>query len=72
LTDLLQNHKPGEQVELLYNHRNEQKKAMITLGENPAFTVVLNENMGKVLTEEQKDFRKSWLETKSAGNHLTK
>ena len=69
LNDVLQLHKPGEQVEIVYSHREEEKKSMINLRENPALSVVTAESGGKTVTDEQKAFRKSWLESKLAGKH---
>ena len=66
LNDVLLTHKPGDQVELVYNHRAIEKKTNITLGENPSLSVIMDESVGKSISEEQKRFRKSWLEAKSA------
>jgi len=66
LNDVLQAHKPGEQVELVYNHRREEKKTNLTFAENPSLTVILLESTGQNLSEGQTAFRKSWLESKTA------
>ena len=66
LNEALQLYKPGDQVELVHSHRAEQKKSNIVLRESPSISVVLFESTGKSPTEEQKTFRKSWLESKSA------
>jgi predicted metalloprotease with PDZ domain len=62
--DVLQQHKPGDQVEIIYKHREVEKRAMVTLMENPSFSVAAVESAGRNLSEQQKAFRKSWLESK--------
>lgn len=65
LLALLNKHKPGETIQVAYMHRGETKMASITLEENPAISVQLNENAGLTLTPEMKRFRDGWLEKKS-------
>jgi predicted metalloprotease with PDZ domain len=66
MNDALQLHKPGEKIEVVYQHRDEEKKVAITLGENPSVSIVPMESTGKNPTDQQKTFRKSWLESKTA------
>jgi len=66
LNEVLQSHKPGEQVELVYNHRREEKKTNLTFAENPSLSVILLEATGQNLSGDQTAFRKSWLESKTA------
>lgn len=61
LNDILAAHKPGEQVKLEYKHHGQTKNVNITLGENPALLVVLNEEAGINTTGETKQFKDKWL-----------
>jgi predicted metalloprotease with PDZ domain len=64
LTDLntvLGRSKPGVTMEIRYLHRGEEKKSTITLGENPALSVVTFEQVGRPVTPQISQFRKSWL-----------
>jgi predicted metalloprotease with PDZ domain len=64
LNTLLGKQKPAATVEIRYLHRGEEKKGTITLGENPAVSVVSFEQAGKPVTEAILTFRKSWLNPK--------
>ena len=64
LSDALATHKPGDQVVIVYNHRNEEKTSTITLQENPLLSVLTFESEGKPLTQEIILFRKNWLGSK--------
>lgn len=64
IADMLKNHKPGDRINLVYKHRDDNRSAMITLAESPYFTVSSFEKEGLQVTPEITQFRKSWLETK--------
>jgi predicted metalloprotease with PDZ domain len=61
LNTVLGKQKPSAAVEIRYLHRGEEKKGTITLGENPAVSVVSFEQAGKPVTDDIIKFRKSWL-----------
>ncbi len=63
--DAWQVRKPGDKIELAYRHRNEDKKTIITAGQNPSFTISTFESSGKNLTDQQRTFRNSWLERRA-------
>ncbi|MCE7068536.1 M61 family metallopeptidase [Dyadobacter sp. CY326] len=64
LTAILKAHKPGEQLDIEYQHRDDKKMGMLTLKENPKWIVELNEKANLPATEEMKKFRNDWLGTK--------
>jgi predicted metalloprotease with PDZ domain len=64
LEAILKEHKPGEAVAVEFSHRGDSKKATLTLGENPGFTLVTFEKEGKTPTADQLQFRKSWFSSK--------
>jgi len=55
---------PGAAVAIRYLHRGEEKKGTITVGENPAVSVVTFEQAGQTVTPAIQQFRKSWLGAK--------
>lgn len=61
LLTLLNGHKPGDVIQVAYVHRGEARTAAVTLLENPALTVQLNENTGAALTPAMQQFRTSWI-----------
>jgi predicted metalloprotease with PDZ domain len=61
LSSVLARQKPGAAVGIRYLHRGEEKKSTITLGENPAVSVVTFEQAGKPVTPGIIQFRKNWL-----------
>ena len=61
---LLDQHKPGDVIQLAYTHRGEAKTVAVTLAENPALSVQLYENAGLSLTPEMQTFRANWLDPK--------
>jgi S1-C subfamily serine protease len=61
LNTVLSHQHPGVKVDIRYLHRNEEKKATITLMENPAVSVVTFEQAGRPVTPAILQFRKSWL-----------
>ncbi|SKC05901.1 M61 family metallopeptidase [Dyadobacter psychrophilus] len=64
LTAILNAHKPGEQIDVEYRHREETKIGMLILKENPGWIVGLNENANLPVTEEMEKFRMDWLGSK--------
>jgi S1-C subfamily serine protease len=64
INDILSSHKPGDAISIQYKHRTETKTATITLGENPAYSLITYEQAGLTLTNEMSAFRNSWLGTK--------
>jgi predicted metalloprotease with PDZ domain len=64
LNAVLAKQKPGAAVDIRYLHRGEEKKGTITLGENPAVSVVTFEQAGKPVTDDILKFRKNWLAAK--------
>jgi predicted metalloprotease with PDZ domain len=64
INEILGSHKPGDTISIQYKHRTEIKTATITLGENPAYSLMTYEQAGLHLTTEMKEFRNSWLGTK--------
>jgi predicted metalloprotease with PDZ domain len=61
LNTLLSKYKPGDQVELTFEHRNKVSTAKVTLQENNSFEVVPVEKDGQKLSPEMEKFRASWL-----------
>ena len=57
-------HKPGDQVNIEYQHREETKMGMINLIENPKFIVQTFESSNLAVSEDIVKFRKGWLESK--------
>jgi predicted metalloprotease with PDZ domain len=64
LMNIVKAHKPGDQLGIEYKHREQAKTTVIKLIENPALAVVTNESIGKPVTPEMENFRKSWLTSK--------
>jgi predicted metalloprotease with PDZ domain len=62
--DILKSHKPGDQISVEFQHREEVKMTTMTLIENPRYTVELNEKLNLPVTEDMIKFRKDWLESK--------
>jgi len=65
ISTILNQHKPGETLQIAYLHRGEPKTASVTLAENPAISVQLYENASLSLTPAMQTFRDSWLGAKS-------
>jgi len=62
LTAVLQRHKPGDRIDLLYADRSgAERKASVTLAEDPHEELVPIELSGGTLTSEQQSFRDAWL-----------
>ncbi len=64
INEVLGSHKPGDVIAIQYKHRTETKTAMLTLGENPSYSIQTYEQAGLNLTSEMKAFRDNWLGTK--------
>ncbi|HUP13605.1 MAG TPA: PDZ domain-containing protein [Niastella sp.] len=64
INEILSSHKPGDTISIQYKHRTETKTATLTLGENPAYSLLTYEQAELNLTTEMKEFRNSWLGTK--------
>jgi predicted metalloprotease with PDZ domain len=62
--DAVKDKKPGDKIALTYKNRTGNHEATIILEESPAYEVVTVEKAGKELTQQQKDFRSSWLSSK--------
>jgi predicted metalloprotease with PDZ domain len=63
-TDAVKDKKPGDKVAVTYKNRSGNHEGTIVLEESPALEVVTFEKAGKDLTQQQKDFRSSWLSSK--------
>lgn len=64
VTNLLDTHKPGQTIKVVFTHRGQSKTTSITLAENPAYAVTSFESAGKTVTPEMKKFRDQWLGSK--------
>ncbi len=64
LDKILNDYKPGDQLTINYIHRGESKLGVLILAENPAWTVIPNEDLGIPVTEAMKQFRASWVDSK--------
>ena len=64
LESVLLQHKPGETIKLIYNHRGRIIEKDITLDHHPALTIVPIES-GGTITNRQKEFRNKWLDGKA-------
>ncbi|NEU09303.1 M61 family metallopeptidase [Flavihumibacter sp. R14] len=63
LNTLLAKYKPGEEVNLTYEHRGEVNTVKVKLQESNSFEVVPVEKTGKTLTPEAEKFRTAWLDS---------
>ena len=63
LNTLLEKYKPGEEVNLTYQHRDEVSTVKVKLEANNAFEVVPVEKMGQKLSSQAAKFRAAWLDT---------
>jgi predicted metalloprotease with PDZ domain len=66
LPKALAEHKPGDEVELVFKRRGQDVHAKATLTEDPRLEVVPVEKSGGTLTDTQKRFRDAWLGSKVA------
>jgi predicted metalloprotease with PDZ domain len=60
LEPILKDHKPGDAIQVEYDHRGEKKTATLTLIGNPYFSIVTFEKEGQTPTAEMLAFRKNW------------
>ena len=64
ITEVLRAHKPGERLSVVAVDRSGQRRmTAVTLGEDPAFELTPVESSGGTLTDEQRAFRRRWLES---------
>ena len=63
LTTLLDKYKPGEEVELTFEHRNQLNTAKVKLQANNAFEVLPIEKTDGKLTPAMEKFRAAWLDS---------
>lgn len=61
----LAKHKPGDNIRVVYQHRNIVIEKIITLSENPLISITPVETAGRKLHAAQEKFRKSWLDSKA-------
>ncbi|WP_221392376.1 M61 family metallopeptidase [Dyadobacter sp. NIV53] len=64
LDGIIATYKPGDQLNIEYQHRDETKMGIIKLIENPKFIVQPFESSKLAVSEEIVKFRKGWLESK--------
>jgi predicted metalloprotease with PDZ domain len=64
MAKVLAAHKPGDKINIVYQHRGEEKSGTITFKENPSFKVATFESLNKTVTPAMLAFRKNWLGTK--------
>ncbi|WP_454804465.1 M61 family metallopeptidase [Mucilaginibacter phyllosphaerae] len=64
INDIIKDKKPGDKVGVSYKNRTGSHQATIVLEESPSVEVITFEKAGKALTQQQKDFRSSWLSSK--------
>jgi predicted metalloprotease with PDZ domain len=62
--DAVKDKKPGDKIAVTYKNRTGTHETTIILEESPAYEVITFEKAGKELTQQQKDFRSSWLSSK--------
>ncbi|RYU89465.1 M61 family peptidase [Mucilaginibacter terrigena] len=64
IADIIKDKKPGDKLAVSYKNRTGNHDTTIVLEESPAFEVVTYEKANKELTQQEKDFRSSWLSSK--------
>jgi predicted metalloprotease with PDZ domain len=64
LIKILNAHKAGDALNVVYKHHGEDKRTTVTAIENPWYSVVTFEQAGKPVTDAIRAFRKSWLGAK--------
>lgn len=65
LVKLLNAHKSGDTLEIVFNRRGQELHTTATLADSLDFELVPVESTGVALTSEQKQFREAWLSTKT-------
>lgn len=63
----LQRHAPGDEVDIRFIQRGQERRAKITFAEDPAVEIVRFETMDVVPTQAQKAFREAWLGPEAGG-----
>jgi hypothetical protein len=61
---VLQRHKPGDRVPIIFLRRGTQTNGSLTLEEDPRLELVPTERIGRALTDAERAFRNAWLSTK--------
>ncbi|UKJ07625.1 M61 family metallopeptidase [Solitalea lacus] len=64
LQSILVSQKPGDKLSVEFVHRGMKKNSEVVLQENPRWEVITYENAGLDVSEEMKNLRKEWLESK--------
>ncbi|MFD0766573.1 M61 family metallopeptidase [Mucilaginibacter lutimaris] len=64
INDIIKDKKSGDKVSVSYKNRTGSHEGSIILEESPSVQVTTFEKTGKELTQQQKDFRSSWLSSK--------
>ncbi|MDJ1484572.1 PDZ domain-containing protein [Cytophagaceae bacterium YF14B1] len=65
LDDLIKKHKPGDVVNVQYNHKGAAKTTQVTLSENPQLEIVTYEKAGMKTTKDMLALRDNWLKSKA-------
>jgi len=65
--EVLQKHKPGETIKLVYQHRGQQVETELTLEQSSSVTIA--DAGAENLTEANKAFRKAWMEAKNTAGY---
>lgn len=63
---LLDNHKPGDSLAVVFESRGNRVHGMVRLAENPRVRVVTLEELGKMPSPQQSEFRGKWLASRAA------
>jgi predicted metalloprotease with PDZ domain len=66
LSKAIADHKPRDEVDLVFKRRGQEVHAKAQLVEDPNLEIVSVEKTGGTLTNEQKRFRDAWLKSKAA------
>jgi predicted metalloprotease with PDZ domain len=64
INDIIKDKRPGDKVRVSYKNRTGSHQGVIVLEDSPSVQVITYEKAGKELTQQQKDFRNSWLSSK--------
>jgi predicted metalloprotease with PDZ domain len=62
IQSVLEQHKPGDKIALLYKHQDELKDTTMALSEDPTIMIESLDEEGKLLSDQQ-HYRESWLES---------
>jgi hypothetical protein len=58
---LIRARKPGDDVAVVFLRRGERVMTMLRLAEDPTLEIVRTEDLGRPLTDAQRQFRNAWL-----------